>query len=159
MNKYAVSVGEASFELMAKEIEALDIIQQSPTQFHLLDKQKSYQIEVLHIDLTRKLLQLSINGNPYELAIKDEVDLLVKKLGFSTTSSQKQKFIHAPMPGLILDIIAQPGAEVQKGDPLLILEAMKMENILKAEGEGVVKLIEVEKGAAVEKGQLLIEME
>jgi len=67
--------------------------------------------------------------------------------------------VKAPMPGLVLDILVEPGQSVQKGDNLLILEAMKMENIIKASGSGVVKNIPVHKKDAVEKNQLLIEME
>ena len=63
------------------------------------------------------------------------------------------------MPGLVLSILVEPGQAVQKGDVLLILEAMKMENVLKAAGDGTVKNIAVAKGAAVDKGQLLLEME
>jgi biotin carboxyl carrier protein len=55
--------------------------------------------------------------------------------------------------------MAEVGQTVEKGTPLLILEAMKMENVIKALGEGIVKAIKVEKGQAVDKGQLLIEME
>jgi biotin carboxyl carrier protein len=63
------------------------------------------------------------------------------------------------MPGLVLDIMIKPGQTIEKGTPLLILEAMKMENVLKSEGDGVVKSIEVIKTQAVDKGQILIEME
>ncbi|MBK7938580.1 MAG: hypothetical protein IPJ82_16520 [Lewinellaceae bacterium] len=55
--------------------------------------------------------------------------------------------------------MVEKGQEVQKGDPLVILEAMKMENVIKATGEGRVKAVTVQKGAAVDKGQLLLEME
>ncbi|MEM1216899.1 MAG: biotin/lipoyl-containing protein, partial [Bacteroidota bacterium] len=65
----------------------------------------------------------------------------------------------APMPGLILDVLVAAGQAVEKGTPLVILEAMKMENVLKAAGPGTVKAIAVQQGAAVDKKQLLIEME
>ena len=61
------------------------------------------------------------------------------------------------MPGLIIDLKIKAGDTVQQGDPLLILEAMKMENILKSPGEGVIKNLKVKKGDHVEKGQVLIE--
>jgi biotin carboxyl carrier protein len=62
------------------------------------------------------------------------------------------------MPGLILEVIATVGQTIQKGDSLLILEAMKMENVIKAAGSGTVKSINVQKGATVEKNQILIEL-
>ena len=60
------------------------------------------------------------------------------------------------MPGLILEIKVQPGQEVKKGDPIMILEAMKMENILKSPGDGVVREIKVAVKQNVEKNQVLI---
>ena len=67
--------------------------------------------------------------------------------------------IKAPMPGLILEINVSVGQEVKENDPLLILEAMKMENCFLSPRDGVIKSIAVEKGNAVDKGQLLIEFE
>ena len=59
----------------------------------------------------------------------------------------------------MLGIEVEAGQRVEKGQGLLILEAMKMENVIKSVGEGIVKSVCVEQGMAVEKGQLLIEME
>ena len=80
-------------------------------------------------------------------------------MGLSAIVAHKISNIKAPMPGLVLDIMIKPGQTIEKGTPLLILEAMKMENVLKSEGDGVVKSIEVIKTQAVDKGQILIEME
>jgi biotin carboxyl carrier protein len=61
------------------------------------------------------------------------------------------------MPGLIIDLRVKEGDQVKAGDPLLILEAMKMENIIKASGDSIVKSLKVKKGETVEKNQVLIE--
>ena len=63
------------------------------------------------------------------------------------------------MPGLIIEIIAKEGQEIKEGDQLFILSAMKMENIILAPGDGVIKEIKAKTNDAVEKGQLIIEME
>lgn len=63
------------------------------------------------------------------------------------------------MPGLVIDVLVKEGDTVQKGEPLIILEAMKMENILKAATEVKIKKVLVEKGKAVEKNTTLIEFE
>jgi len=76
----------------------------------------------------------------------------------SATSDEKMDHVKAPMPGLVLDILVEVGQTINKGDNLLVLEAMKMENIIKASGTGIVKNIKVNKKDAVEKNQLLIEM-
>ncbi len=71
-------------------------------------------------------------------------------------NSSKVNEVKAPMPGLVLDIRVSEGDEVKKGDPILVLEAMKMENIIKSPTDGVIKKINVKKGLAVEKNQVLI---
>jgi biotin carboxyl carrier protein len=63
------------------------------------------------------------------------------------------------MPGLILEIHVQTGQEVNEDDPLLILEAMKMENVITSPRDGIIKSITVKKGETVDKNQLLIEFE
>jgi len=67
------------------------------------------------------------------------------------------KEIKAPMPGLILDIKVAPGDVVKKGDVLVILEAMKMENSIKSPGDGMVKIVRVGLKQSVEKNQVLIQ--
>ena len=63
------------------------------------------------------------------------------------------------MPGLVLKILVQPGDQVKKGEPLLVLEAMKMENVFKASDDVTIKEINVVEKQAVEKGNELINFE
>ena len=63
------------------------------------------------------------------------------------------------MPGLILEINVKEGQEVKENDPLLILEAMKMENVINSPREGIIKSVEVKQGQTVDKNMLLIEFE
>lgn len=119
----------------------------------------NYRVEVLEKDWNAKSFRMRINDREYQIQLKDEYDVLVDRLGFAKAGSQQLKEMAAPMPGLVLEIGVEPGATVAKGDTLLILEAMKMENVLKAAGDGVVASVEVLQGQAVEKGQLLIRFE
>ena len=66
------------------------------------------------------------------------------------------KDLKAPMPGLVLKVLVKPGDVVKKNDAVLILEAMKMENVIKAPGDAVVSAVHVQERVAVEKGQLLL---
>jgi biotin carboxyl carrier protein len=91
--------------------------------------------------------------------VADYYERLVHQLGLSVGGVHKMNTVKAPMPGLVLNIVVEPGQTVEKGDPMIILEAMKMENVIKAAGEGRVKAIKVQKGMAVDKGQLLIELD
>lgn len=124
--------------------------------FNILFENKSYNAELVEINREEKTLTLQINGRKYVVSVQTKMDLLLDKLGMSDMASSKIKDLKAPMPGLVLDIRVEVGQAVQKGDPLMVLEAMKMENVIKADGEGVVGSVEVSKGDAVDKGALLI---
>jgi biotin carboxyl carrier protein len=71
--------------------------------------------------------------------------------------ASRVKNIVSPMPGLITDLKVSVGEEVNAGTPLLVLEAMKMENLLQAPAKAVISSIKVKKGDRVEKGQILVE--
>ena len=60
------------------------------------------------------------------------------------------------MPGLVIDVCISEGDKIKKGDKIIVLEAMKMENIIKSPTDGIIKKINVNKGMAVEKNQILI---
>ncbi|HMN90238.1 MAG TPA: acetyl-CoA carboxylase biotin carboxyl carrier protein subunit [Saprospiraceae bacterium] len=146
------------FDIDLNSIGGLDIVSVGPKQFHILKDHKAFLAELVTHDAVTRQFEIKINGNLYQIRLEDQYDQLVKKLGLTTKKTHKVKDIKAPMPGLVLSIQVEVGQTVQKGDPLLILEAMKMENVLKSPGEGTVKTIHAQQGAAVEKGYLLIEM-
>lgn len=139
------------------ESYAWDLVQLTDRTFHILHQNRSYTAELLEINAADKSVSLKINGHIHQVQLKDRFDLLLEKMGMSSAASAKVNDLKAPMPGLIVGISAQPGDAVQKGDSVLILEAMKMENNLKASGDGTIKAIRVNKGDRVEKGQVLIE--
>ncbi len=158
--KYRVDVnGAFQFDMEnGQENNSLDLIDFDSGQFHILHDEKSFTAKLISTDFENKIFHIRINGNPYHIRVFDQFDQLVDRLGLSAVVSNKVKDIKAPMPGLVLDVNVSAGQEVNKGDKLVILEAMKMENVIKSEGEGVVKEVHVEKGATVDKGQMLIEM-
>jgi len=152
--------GQFEFDAHSDDARSLDLIQDRESgQFHILHNNHSYRAEFLESDPSKRQYVLRINGNKYTVNIADHYERLVQQLGLQVGGTQKMNSIKAPMPGLVLNILVEPGQAVQKGDPLLLLEAMKMENVIKAAGEGTVKTVAVQKGAAVDKGQLLLEME
>jgi len=125
--------------------------------FHILYQNKSYRAEVVSTDKATKRFTLKINGRIYTVDLKEKFDLLLEKMGMNNVGTSKLNHIKAPMPGLIIELKVKIGDVVKPGDQLLILEAMKMENILKSQGEGTVKNVKVKKGDTVEKGQVLVE--
>ena len=120
---------------------------------------KSFKGEILNRDIENRKLRLKINHRVFELKKKFALDELIAELGLDKVKVKQLKEIGSPMPGRILNIQVQVGDHVKVGDPILSLEAMKMENILKSDGEGVVKRVAIEKEQVVDKGQLLIEFE
>ena len=136
-----------------------DLLEIKDGKFHILQNNQSFDATVLDANYETKTFSIKINKNVYTVNLKDKFDLLVEKLGFSNMTIQKVNNIKAPMPGLVLDVLVQAGDVVAKGDSVLILEAMKMENVIKAEGDAVVKSIEIIKGTPVEKNQILVEFE
>jgi biotin carboxyl carrier protein len=90
---------------------------------------------------------------------QDRFDLLLAKLGMTELASKKINQLKSPMPGLILEVLVTPGQNIKAGEPLIILEAMKMENIIKAPIDVVIKNVKAIKGRPVEKNELLIEFE
>ncbi|PSR54485.1 acetyl-CoA carboxylase biotin carboxyl carrier protein subunit [Adhaeribacter arboris] len=143
--------------LVDNSIFSWDFVPLSPNRFHIIQNHQSYTAEVVKADYTTKTFTIKINGISYELALQDRFDLLLDKLGMGQVNSKKINEVKAPMPGLILDIKVKVGQEVKKGDSIVILEAMKMENILKSPGDGTVKAIKVAVRQNVEKNQVILE--
>jgi biotin carboxyl carrier protein len=128
-----------------------------PGVFHVLHGTRSLTVEVRAADYVTKTFTLRVNGTEYAVQLKDRFDQLLDQLGLAGAAAARLEALKAPMPGLIVSVAVEPGQAVKKGDTLLILEAMKMENVLKAATDAVVKAVRVEARQNVEKGQVLIE--
>lgn len=160
MEKLKIVVNDTlSFEVTAKELEDLDCVQTGKNSLHVLKGTRSFEVVVLESNFQEKKLSLSVNGNIYQAEILDPYDQLVNSMGLLLDKVHKVDTVRAPMPGLVLQVLVKPGEEVKQGDALLVLEAMKMENIIKSPGDGIVASIPVQKEQAVDKGHVLIRME
>lgn len=115
--------------------------------------------EILEDKTEQNLLRLKINHRVFEVKKKGELDDLIAELGLDKPKVRKLKELEAPMPGRIVNVAVAVGDSVEVGDEILSLEAMKMENALKAEGIGIVKSINVNTDDVVDKGAILIEFE
>jgi biotin carboxyl carrier protein len=155
---YDVSYKNQRFTINEKEI-ITDIQLQANGSYNLLMNHKSYNIQVEKVDKNQKEMVINVNQSRYTVAIKEDIDLLLEKMGINLNANQKAAPLKAPMPGMVLKVLVTEGQDVQKGDSLLILEAMKMENVLKASSNGKIKAIKAIEQTAVEKGAILIEME
>ncbi|MCR9171340.1 MAG: acetyl-CoA carboxylase biotin carboxyl carrier protein subunit [bacterium] len=120
---------------------------------------KTFFGEIMEEATESNRLKLKINHRVFEVTKKGALDELIKAMGLDAPKVKKLKELQAPMPGRIVNVAVSVGDELNVGDEILSLEAMKMENVLKAEGIGVVKSINIGKDDVVDKGAVLIEFE
>lgn len=162
MNKVTVN-GKTTYEVDGAVVNGAefltDIVQTGERFFNVLQDGKSYSVEVVKSDATSKTITLKVNNSIFEMHVKDKFDQLLDQMGLKSATKQMAGELKAPMPGMVIDVRVEIGQQVKKGDAVLVLEAMKMENVLKAAGDGIVKSIEAVKGKNVEKGQVLIVFE
>jgi biotin carboxyl carrier protein len=164
---HKVTVHDQTFEVLSEKNTLTvngqpldwDVVAVGPNAFHILYEGRSYNAEILSADAETKSFTIRLNGRTYPAQVKDRFDLLLDQLGMGQAAGSKLAQIKAPMPGLIVDIRVQPGQTVAKGDTVLILEAMKMENVIKAPGDATVKAVRVQPRENVEKNQVLVEFE
>ncbi len=160
MSKYNVLVNEnPPIEIDTEKATLLNAVSTSKNEYHIIDNNTSYKAEIISSNFNKKTYQISINNNTYTVTIEDDLDSLIKAMGFEIGAIKPVNDIKAPMPGLILEINVAVGQEVEENDNLFILEAMKMENVITSPRHGVIKSISVVKGDAVDKNELLLEFE
>ncbi|RMG25991.1 MAG: acetyl-CoA carboxylase biotin carboxyl carrier protein subunit [Bacteroidetes bacterium] len=161
------SVDDYSFELVYKDDAYIlngqtirpDIRRINDKLWHIIYENHSYNVFVHRVDTASKTAEISINGKRATVSVKSRMQQLLEELGLNFQREEKLDDLRAPMPGLIHSIQVKEGEHVKKGAPLLILEAMKMENVIKSPGEGVVARIHVKEKDSVEKNELLISFE
>ncbi|MBJ2173336.1 acetyl-CoA carboxylase biotin carboxyl carrier protein subunit [Aureibaculum sp. A20] len=157
---YNTKVNESiEIDINANEIASLDVIEIDKDKYHVLQSNKSYEIEVITSDFVKKQYVIKVNNNKFIVDINDHLNQLIDNMGLALSSSKNVDSIKAPMPGLILDVHVKEGQEVKEDEALLVLEAMKMENVITSPHNGIIKSVNAIKGNTVEKGFLLIEFD
>lgn len=127
--------------------------------YKILDGENYTIIEVLEIELATKELKIRYRHDIYNIHFKDDLDLVLDSMGIKRSVETLNLDVKAPMPGKVIDVIASEGDKLLKGAPILILEAMKMENVLKAENDCVIKKVLISNQENVEKNQVLVEFD
>jgi biotin carboxyl carrier protein len=103
--------------------------------------------------------QLDVDGWGLRAQVVDERTRAIRAMTRQASGPQGPKPVRAPMPGLVVRVEVETGDSVSAGQGVVIMEAMKMENELRAESDGVVAKVLVQAGATVEKGATLVEFE
>lgn len=134
----------------------LDISPLKGNIFHILHNNRSFNAELVTLDRKLKTCSVRVNAQIYTVSLTDQFDELLHKLGMDNLNAQKVSELKAPMPGMVLKILVSEGEEVKKGSALLILEAMKMENVIKSPVDVIIKSIKVQPADKVEKNQVMI---
>lgn len=131
-----------------------DVSQVSERVYHIIKDSRSYKVELL--DAVDGVSRIKVNGTTYEAETIDKFDELLKSLGMEKGAGSKVNELKAPMPGLVLEISVNVGDQLQKGDRVMVLEAMKMENVIKAPADVTVSSLEIKEGETVEKNQVMV---
>lgn len=146
--------GEVKF---GEESRPYGFVKQANGRYLLRMGTKLYKIN--NVEYDKHTVTFTLNGNWHTVQVRNEQDLLLDRLGFKTAGEIGAGELNAPMPGKILEVLVSEGDEVEIGDPVAILEAMKMENELKAPIKGVISTIAVAKGDSLEKNARILEIE
>ncbi len=117
---------------------------------------KNYTVSAVEGPDESGKMVVRVSGVERVVTILDERALILDRMGMSTGVTSAELELCAPMPGKVLNILAKPGDKVNPGDSLLVIEAMKMENVIKSSVSAMVEEVPANLGSAVEKGELLV---
>ena len=149
-----VNAGQYTFQLT--DADNITLNDSDVNNQFILDNNKSKLVSVKEVNHELKRYQIQIDGRTYQVKISDAVDQQILKMNLKSKKSNQLKELRAPMPGLVRQVNVQVGDQVDSGDVLFILEAMKMENVLKSPVNGLVSDLFVKPGESVEKNQILL---
>lgn len=158
-NKYRIEVDERLELQFDSREHGLEIYHQEKDEIYFRQEGKNYKAELINLDRYEKTMTVLMNGEYFSLDINDKVDLMIEEMGLELDAEQNIKEILAPMPGQVLEVLAKSGQEIQEGEGLLVLVAMKMENLIKSPISGIISEVSIQSEDVVDKGQVLIRFE
>jgi len=157
--EYIVSLDELGsridLKLNGKPCEFSFTKRKNKHRFLMLIDSMSYDVEVNRTD---GKFSVFVHGRGFEVAAEDERLAKLREVAGLDAEQADQMEIIAPMPGLVIELLKSDGDSVSKGEGVIVIEAMKMENELKAASDGVIKEVLVKPGQAVDKGDCLVKL-
>lgn len=163
MNEFVVNVGKKKFDisisgnnsvLLNKKKKKVELSKLSDYTYLLKIDEKVYHITSEKIGNTN--YHYFINGFSYDVSVRTLLEEKAHEYLKNKVKDSHTDIVKAPMPGLILSIKKKVGDKVEMGEPIILLEAMKMENNIKTTSSGVIKEILVTENSAVEKNETLV---
>ncbi|MEZ5069728.1 MAG: acetyl-CoA carboxylase biotin carboxyl carrier protein subunit [Bacteroidales bacterium] len=161
----ALSAGNKAYEFkdpLSRKVkfqgETIDIkLREDPYGFsYIVWKNKKYMVEVIEKNQNRYTIML--NGVWHSFTVETPISLKRKRFLEQQGEGSSTVAIEAPMPGKIIDILVEEGSEVKEGEPIVILEAMKMQNEISTQVSGTVLSVSVRKNDSVMKDDVMIEI-
>jgi len=146
---------EKKIKYQGKEVD-IKLHEESKGFSYIVWKNKKYMLDV--IEKKQNRYTIMINGVWYSFTVETPISLKRKRYLEKQGDASSGVTIEAPMPGKIIDILVEEGSEVKEGEPIIILEAMKMQNEISSHITGIIKSIAVKKGDSVMKDDVLIEI-
>ena len=124
---------------------------------YIVWKNKKYMLDIIEKNQNRYTIM--VNGVWHSFTVETPISLKRRRYLEKKGDSSSSVVIEAPMPGKIIDILVEEGSEIKEGEPIIILEAMKMQNEISSHVSGIVKSVEVKKNDSVMKDDVLIEIQ
>ncbi|HKI54811.1 MAG TPA: biotin/lipoyl-containing protein, partial [Anaerolineales bacterium] len=124
--------------------------------YSLIVDGKSHEGYVQEVDSDWQVL---LRGRLYSVNVEDEREKRLRAAAGAGVAETGEYHLKAPMPGLVVTVLVEEGQEVKKGQVLLILESMKMQNELKSPRDGIVNRIKVKAGESVEQKQAMLSIQ
>lgn len=146
--KHSIKIGEREYEVKLKSDEKLGT--------YILWKNRKYPVEIIRSRQNK--YEILFNDISYTFTVETPFSLQRMKVLNSTRGKAEKEFIKAPMPGKVIDVMVREGATVLRGEPLVILEAMKMQNEIISPVNGIVVKVSAKANTNVMKDDLLVEI-
>lgn len=146
---------EQKIKYKGKQIE-VKIFEEPDGFSYIVWKNKKYLLDVIEKNQNRYTVM--INGVWYSFSVETPISFKRKKYLEKHGEGSKKAVLYAPMPGKIIDVLVEEGQEIKEGEPVIILEAMKMQNEITSSVSGTVKSIPVKKEDSVMKDDILLEI-
>jgi len=146
--KHTIRIGKRDYEVKLKSDEKYGT--------YILWKNRKYPVEV--VSSRQNKYEILFNDISYTFTVETPFSLQRKKVLSSQKGKVEQEFIKAPMPGKIIDVLVREGSNVLRGEPILILEAMKMQNEILSPVNGIVVKVHAKANNNVMKDDMLVDI-
>lgn len=161
--KYVTTIGEESYEVEINGEDELFVDGQrmlidfrsvaGQSVYSLIVNGKSYEALVQPAE---EGLEVLLQGHLFQVSVEDERQRRLRQSSGSTSPLRGEFHFKAPMPGLIVKVRVREGQEIKKGDRLIVLESMKMQNELSSPSDGTVRNLRIKPGDNVDQNQVLL---